>query len=86
MDEDRVARARRRVHRRREFYIHIAVYAVVMSGLALLNWIITPDFWWVAFPAIGWGIGVAAHGVSVLFEDSLFGSEWEERKTRELLQ
>lgn len=86
MDEDRVTQARRRLHRRREFYIHIAVYAVVMSGLALLNWIITPDFWWVAFPAIGWGIGVAAHGVSVLFEDSLFGSEWEERKTRELLR
>jgi hypothetical protein len=86
MDEDRVTQARRRVHRRREFYIHIAVYAVVMSGLALLNWIITPDFWWVAFPAIGWGIGVAAHGVSVLFEDSMFGSEWEERKTRELLR
>jgi hypothetical protein len=46
----------------------------------------TPTFWWVLFPAIGWGIGLAAHATSVLFEDSLFGPEWEARKTRELLE
>lgn len=86
MGEDRVSQVRRRVHRLREFYIHLAVYAVVMGGVALLNWIISPTFWWVAFPAIGWGIGLAAHGVSVFFEDSLLGAEWEARKTRDLLR
>ena len=86
MGDDRVSLVRRRVHRLREFYIHLAVYAVVIGGIALLNWVITPTFWWVAFPAIGWGIGLAAHGVSVFFEDSLLGTEWEARKTRELMQ
>jgi two-component system, LytTR family, sensor kinase len=48
--------------------------------------VVSPDFWWVAFPAIGWGIGLAAHAISVFFEDGLFGPDWEERKTRELLE
>jgi hypothetical protein len=77
---------RERVRRLREFYVHAAIYAVVIGGLAILNWIITPTFWWVAFPAVGWGIGLAAHAISVTFEDSVFGAAWEERKTRELLE
>lgn len=79
-------RARRHVRRLREFYIHFAIYVVVIGGIALLNWVISPTFWWVVFPAIGWGIGLAAHGTSVFFEDSVLGAAWEERKTRELLQ
>ena len=79
-------RARRHVRRLREFYIHFAIYVVVIGGIALLNWVISPTFWWVVFPAIGWGIGLAAHGISVFFEDSVLGAAWEERKTRELLQ
>lgn len=79
-------RARRHVRRLREFYVHALMYVVVMAGIVLLNWIISPTFWWVVFPAIGWGIGLAAHGISVFFEDSVLGTSWEERKTRELLQ
>ncbi|HEX6129609.1 MAG TPA: 2TM domain-containing protein [Candidatus Limnocylindria bacterium] len=86
MDEQRIAGVRRRVHRLREFYVHLAIYLAVIGGAALLNWIFTPTFWWVLFPAIGWGIAIAAHAISVIFEDAVFGSEWEERKTRELLQ
>jgi len=86
MDEEQIARTRSRVRRLRDFYVHIAIFVVVIGGLAVMNWIVSPTFWWVAFPAIGWGIGLAAHAVSVLFEDSLFDAGWEERKTRELLQ
>ena len=57
--EEALERARVRVHRRRELYIHAVIYAVVMGGVALLNWVMTPTFWWVLFPAIGWGIGLA---------------------------
>ena len=79
-------RARRHVRRLRDFYVHLAVYVVVICGIALQNWVISPAFWWVVFAAIGWGIGLAAHGISVFFEDSVLGASWEERKTRELLQ
>ena len=82
MDEQRLERARRRIRRLRDFYMHVAIYVVVLAGIAIFNWMLTPDFWWVVFPAVGWGIGLAAHAVSVLFEDSLFNADWEERKTR----
>jgi len=86
MTEQHVQRARRRVRRLREFYVHAAIFAVVIGGLALLNWLVTPTFWWVVFPAIAWGIGLSAHAVSVFFEDSVLGTEWEERKTREIVE
>jgi two-component system LytT family sensor kinase len=86
MNEEHIAHARKRVRRLRDFYVHGAIYVVVIGGIAVLNWIVNPTFWWVAFPAVGWGIGLAAHAVSVFFEDSLFGAAWEERKTCELLQ
>jgi two-component system LytT family sensor kinase len=83
---EQLQRARFRVRRLREFYMHVAVFVVVIGGLALVNWILSPSFWWVAFPAIGWGIGLAIHAVSVFFEDSILGRDWEERKTREIVE
>jgi two-component system, LytTR family, sensor kinase len=86
MTEGQVQEARRRVHRIREFYVHAAIFAVFIGGLTLFNWIVSPTFWWVVFPAIGWGIGLAAHAVSVFFEDAILDKAWEERKTRELIE
>jgi 2TM domain len=45
---------------RRGFKIHAAVYAIVMTGLIVLNALLT-DFPWVVFPFVGWGIGVTMH-------------------------
>ncbi|MGK2742236.1 2TM domain-containing protein [Tepidicaulis sp. LMO-SS28] len=64
----------------KSFYTHAIQYAVVMSGLALLNLWTSPGFWWVIYPAIGWGIGVALHGLSVFEVFDLFGREWEKRQ------
>ena len=50
---------------RRGFKIHAVVYAVVMTGLVVLNsllWVYSDgDFPWVVFPLIGWGIGLTFH-------------------------
>ena len=47
---------------------------------------LSPGRWWVEWTAFGWGLGVAAHGVSVLARGSAFGRDWEERKVREYLE
>ena len=86
MSEAAIQRARHQVRRLREFYIHIAMFIAIMGGLAVLNWVMTPDFWWVVFPFAIWGVGLAAHAIAVLFEDGLLGPSWEERKTREILE
>jgi hypothetical protein len=86
MTAERVERARKRVRDLRGFYVHIAIYILVITGIAVINWVTDPSYWWVVWPMVGWGIGLAAHGVSVIFEGSFLGPEWEERKTRELLE
>jgi Na+-driven multidrug efflux pump len=49
------------------FKIHAVVYAVVMTGLVVLNALLIAytdvDFPWVLFPLVGWGIGLTFHYV-----------------------
>ncbi len=49
------------------FKIHLLVYALVMTGLIVLNSLLVAltdaDFPWVVFPLVGWGIGLAFHYV-----------------------
>jgi hypothetical protein len=60
-DLDRLAE--RRVNARMGWYTHATVYTIVIAGLALLGW------WqgrvWPIAPALGWGLGLAIHGLAV---------------------
>jgi hypothetical protein len=53
---------------RRGFTIHAIVYALVMTGLIILNLTVATEFPWAVFPLVGWGIGLIAH--------YLFGLRW----------
>ncbi len=77
--------ARRHARDLRGFYGHALSYALVIGGLLLLNYFASPGRWWVQWAAFGWGIGLAAHGASILARGSAFGRDWEERKIREYL-
>jgi hypothetical protein len=50
---------------KRGFKIHAGVYAVVMTGLIVLNALLIAftdgDFPWAVFPLVGWGIGLTFH-------------------------
>lgn len=54
---------------RRQFFQHLSSYVIVIGGLALLN-LLTSDFPWVVFPAIGWGIGLVFHFTEMLLKES----------------
>lgn len=56
--------AEHRVHA--GFWIHLACYIIVVSGLAILNYQRNPDNLWVLWVAGGWGIGIAAHAAGFL--------------------
>jgi hypothetical protein len=53
---------------RRGFTIHAIVYALVMTGLIILNLTMATEFPWSLFPLVGWGIGLTMH--------YLFGLRW----------
>jgi Na+-driven multidrug efflux pump len=52
---------------RRGFKIHAVVYALVITGLIVLNSLLIAytdvNFPWVVFPFVGWGIGLTLHYV-----------------------
>lgn len=62
------------------FYVHLIQYVVIMLALAALNLWVSPGFLWVVFPALGWGLGVLFHGLSVFEVINLFGRDWEKRQ------
>ncbi len=67
------------------FYTHAITYVLVIAGLFLLNLLSNPGKWWAAYPAFGWGIGLAIHGMTVFESFNLFGPDWEKRQIEKRL-
>jgi hypothetical protein len=82
--QDRLAQAKRQVAAIKGFYIHLLVFTAVVLGLAIIN-AATRGPWWVQWVFLGWGIGVLAHALFVFVGGSRFVADWEDRKTRELI-
>jgi len=56
--------ALRKVNFRLSVKIHVGVYITVCSLLTLINWIFTPEIWWIHYPILGWLIGLIEHYTS----------------------
>ncbi len=67
------------------FYIHLAQYVIIMGGLTVLNYLTSPAYFWVVWPAAGWGLGVAMHGLGVFNLMPFFGPQWERRQVEKYL-
>ncbi len=52
------------------FWIHFAVYILAITGMSVLNYLQTPDKYWAAWVAFGWGAGVALHGGLIYFSQT----------------
>jgi hypothetical protein len=63
----------------------IARNLIVNLGLFAMDLVSSPGRWWFFYPALGWGVGLLAHGLSVFASGGWFGRGWEERKIREYL-
>jgi hypothetical protein len=63
-DEQR-QRAIRRIQAKRGFLSHLTVYLAVNALLVLIWALTSAGYFWPAWPMLGWGIGVIAHGASV---------------------
>ncbi len=43
------------------FFRHLGSYVIIISMLAVINLLTSPDYWWFVWPALGWGVGLAFH-------------------------
>ena len=62
------------------FYSHLAIYVISVIAMAAANMYMGTDYLWFVWPALGWGLGVAAHGLTVFEVFSLSGVGWEKRQ------
>ncbi|HEY9219082.1 MAG TPA: 2TM domain-containing protein [Phenylobacterium sp.] len=67
------------------FYIHLTQYLVVIAILAAVNLIGYPSYLWFVWPALGWGMGVAAHGAGVFDILPFLNGAWEKRQVEKRL-
>ena len=83
--------AQKRVKDIKGFYVHLVVYLfinamiffVTTSGEGFLNGLTN----WSNYSTLFfWGIGLFAHWASVFGSGLIFGKDWEERKTREIME
>jgi 2TM domain-containing protein len=80
--------ATRRADMKLAFRSHLIAYVIVNAGLVTINLITSSGYFWAIWPIIGWGIGLAAHAVTVYMDaegarDRLIQQELEKlRKTR----
>ncbi len=82
--------AKRQVAAIKGFYIHLAVFVLVMALLLAIN-VATGDDWWVQWPFFGWGVGVIGHAIAVfghspgaVSQSPGIVARWEQRKIAEL--
>lgn len=68
--------ARRQVERKLGFWLHLAVYLCVNTGLVALNLAQHHGKPWALGPLLGWGIGLLFHGLSVWLRPP---SAWKQR-------
>ena len=80
MDEILYRQAKARVEERLGFYRHAAIYVAVNLFLLGLNWFRSPDHWWAIWSVLGWGIGLASHGIHV------FSYRWGSARKEEMIR
>lgn len=83
--DKRYSRAKKKVEDLKGFYIHFAIYCIMVPVFVYLNYIST-DFPWALFPILGWGWGVLGHAAEVFGWNPFFNKKWEARKIEELME
>lgn len=79
--------AEKRADNKIKFYKNFIVYVIVNAFLAVINWLFTPEFWWVLFPVFFWGIGVFVDFLKAfVFADKFDTESYRERKIQEEME
>ena len=83
-EHEKATKAAQQVEAMTGFYIHFVVYVLVIALLLVVNWVATPELWWVQWVFLGWGIGVVAHYFAVFGNTPRLIADWQLRKIKEL--
>ncbi|THB64910.1 MAG: helix-turn-helix domain-containing protein [Gammaproteobacteria bacterium] len=80
------AEALRNVRDIKGFYSHLIKYVVVIGILFVIDILTGKGINWFYWPALGWGIGIVFHGLSLFEKLSFFGTDWERKQVEKRLR
>jgi hypothetical protein len=91
VENEKYLKAKKRVKDIKDFYIHLAVFLIVVTIIILINVVTytagSPDNegwnYWFLFPFGFWGFAVIMHGLRTFVFGR--GSSWEARKIEEVM-
>lgn len=85
--DDKYFRAREKVDNIKKFYTSLLSYILFIVMLGALNyWLDEWRYPWFLWAAFGWGIGLVFQAVKAFGFNPFFGTDWEKRKIKELMQ
>lgn len=84
--ENKYQRARERVEELKKFYSNLTSYVLVITLLAVINYLTFWDYKWFLWAALGWGIGLAFHAAKTFRWNPFFSRDWEARKIKQFME
>lgn len=85
--EEEEERAAFIARRRQEFRQHLVTFVLVNLFLVVLNFLVSPSFFWAIFPILGWGLGLAFHALEALpTSGPKFEAEFQKWRRRQRLK
>ena len=67
------------------FYSNLISFALFIPALFILNWYISPTYYWAWWVVMGWSIGIIAHALSIFEIFNFFGANWEKKQIEKRL-
>jgi hypothetical protein len=84
--ENSYYKAQKKVEEIKGFYGNLFSFILINMGLMILNLVTYPQYLWFLYPFAGWGIGVIIHAMYTFSWMPFFGTDWEERKIKEIIE
>lgn len=85
-ENDKVKRARERVRKIKSFYLNVITFIWVNILLIVINLVTNRHHLWFYWVTLIWGAILIIQALNIFtIRDRFLGEDWEERKTRELL-
>jgi len=85
LDAVMYSNAKKKVRNIKGFYANLTSYITVIVTLLIINLATGPQYLWFLWPALGWGISLALHGITIFNLTPFLGEGWEQRKMQELM-
>lgn len=70
-----------KLKKKRRFFQHLIIYIIIIILIVVMSLTFWKGQLWLIFVILGWGIGVASHGVSVFLD-----KQWEKSKIDEYVE